>query len=56
MIDKEVNLTLCLHLHAVLSSADLFKINFFEKLFQESNQSVKQFGTKLFAKVISRRH
>ena len=38
----------------------VFKINFFEKLFQEYRQSVKHFGfkseAKLFAKVISRRH
>ena len=52
-----------------LSSAEFFKINFFEKFFQECYQSVKQFGSrsgptfcqawsgsKLFAKVISRRH
>ena len=37
-----------------------FKINFFNKFFQEHYQSVKQFGSrsgsKLFAKVISRRN
>ena len=31
-------------LHAFLASAVFFKINFFEKYFQESHQSVKQFG------------
>ena len=30
---------------AFLSSADFFKINFFEKFFQENNQSAKQFGS-----------
>ena len=50
----------------LLSSADFFKINFFKKFFQEHYQSDKQFesrsgltlqrfGSKLFAKVISRR-
>ena len=29
-----------------LSSADFFKINFFEKIFQEYHQSVKQFGSR----------
>ena len=34
-------------LHASLSSADFFfKINFFEKFFQEYHQSVKQFGSR----------
>ena len=28
----------------LLSSADFFKINFFEKFFQEHYQGVKQFG------------
>ena len=33
-------------LHAFLSSADFFKINFFDKLFQKYHQSVKQFGSR----------
>ena len=54
---------------ACLSSVDFFKINFFEKFFQKYHQSVKQFesrsgptfcwassGSKMFAKVFSRRH
>ena len=41
--------------HAFLSSADFFKINFFKKFFQEYHQSVKQFGSILFAKSTSRR-
>ena len=42
--------------HAFLLSADFFKITFFEKFFQEYHQSVKQIGSNLFAKVISRQH
>ena len=66
---KHLVLTLCIILHALFLCCFFFKINFFEKLFQEHNQSVKQFGSrsgltfcqawsasKLFAKVISRRH
>ena len=33
------------HFPAFLLSADFFKINFFEKLFQEYDQSVKHFGS-----------
>ena len=33
-------------LHTFLSAADFFKINFFEKLFHEYHQSVKQFGSR----------
>ena len=32
--------------HALLSAADFFKINFFENLFQKCHQSVKQFGSR----------
>ena len=32
----------------LLSVDFFFKINFFEKLFQEYNQSVKQFGSRRF--------
>ena len=45
-------------LHAFLSSADIFFYQnqyFISKFFQEYHQSVKQFGPKLFAKVITRR-
>ena len=33
-------------LHAFLMSADFFKINFFEKFFQEYHQNVKQIGSR----------
>ena len=47
-----------------LPSADFFKINFFEKFFQEYHQSVQikpevlssLIWVQLFAKVISRQH
>ena len=55
--------------HDFLSPAEFFKINFFEKFFQEYHQNVKQFGSrsgltfsralsgsKPFAKAISRGH
>ena len=56
--------------HDFLSSADFFKIYFFEKFFHEHHQCVKQFGSrsgptfcrpnlgpsKRFAKIISRQH
>ena len=43
-------------LHAFSLSADYFQNHLFSKFFQEYHQSAKQFGSKLFAKVISRRH
>ena len=39
--------------HAFLSSADFIKINFFEKFFQEYNQSVKQCGSRLVPTFLS---
>ena len=55
IIASTVSLTEELHspnsLHAgyfsgFLSSADFFQINFFEKMFQEYQQGVKQFGSR----------
>ena len=43
-----VDLTLCLlgYFSCILSSADFFKIIFFENFFQEYRQSVKLFGSR----------
>ena len=41
-----VNFAYWVILHAFLSSADFFKINFFKKFFQEYHQNVKQFGSR----------
>ena len=40
-----VQFSLCM-LGNFLPSADFFKVNFFEKFFQDDHQSVKQFGSR----------
>ena len=44
--DGECNFACFFFVFCCLSSADFFKINFFEKLFQEYHQSVKKFGSR----------